>query len=192
MANEWILLNYRSAKTTHRNVTNGQVYLNSYYDFESNKTYTPTNNNLVSGTKYLGSEIGYIIDNTTSKHQFGKGYYEADLISNFYDFNYKYSDGDSYTGKVYAMENYGYAVGSTKTVSTNGTLTGQYSITAINHTDTISVYNGSVYVNNYYDSQSGKSFSPVNIGNPVGNNYLGSEGDYIIENNIPNIILETS
>ena len=77
-------------------------------------------------------------------------------------------------------------------VSNNGTLAGQYTITAVEQTDTRAANNGTVYVNSYFDKGSNQSFVPLNnsaawnkISCRAGTNYLGSENGYIINNTTP-------
>jgi putative transposon-encoded protein len=60
----------------------GEVYLNGYYDVESNQTFTPMNKGKITvGKTYLGSKVDYIIKKNVEQYRFGlyKGvFYEAD------------------------------------------------------------------------------------------------------------------
>ena len=156
--------------TTGYNVSKaGQVYVTSYYDAGSGKTYTPVSNGTAVGSSYLGSEHDYIIQTGISEFYFGGGYYEAELGSySRYDFNYYYNDGsgDYYTGYVYAPTSF-------ETFLTVGTIIsdqpsnlwssgyqslngGYYYLTAI--TDGFnSSYDKKEYITSYYDSSLGSS-----------------------------------
>ena len=65
----------------------GNVLVNSYYDAQSQKTFTPLNNSNALGTGYLGSEQGYIINTTSPVHQFTSTQ-AADLLTTSYAFKY--------------------------------------------------------------------------------------------------------
>jgi len=67
----------------------GQVFVDTYYDQESNFTYTPVHAGSVVGTDYLGSERDYILFDGMVLNRFGVGpagseatLYEADVTSN--------------------------------------------------------------------------------------------------------------
>jgi hypothetical protein len=85
--------------------TNGQVYVNTYFDHEVGNTFTPVSSGTAVGTNYLGSEHDYIIQGSIPEFYFGGGYNEADL-GNYsrYDYYFCYTDGsgDNYKGYVYA------------------------------------------------------------------------------------------
>jgi hypothetical protein len=159
----------------------GQVYVPSYYDYESDQTYTPVSNGTAVGTGYLGSEVDYIIQKDIPEFKFGQGsdgiFYEADVgnISR-YDFTFSYSSGsgDYYVGYVYAPTSFqtsgpGLAVGSylydqpmefwnRGYKSLNG---GYYYITTI--TDGFSSsYDKQSYITSYYDANSAKASLGVN------------------------------
>ena len=163
----------------------GQVYVNLYFDKETNNKYKPLGYGKAVGTGYLGSESDYIVkvDNLT---KFGQGYLEADVACDKYNFVYYYGNGDSYSGYVYADPAYGYYYGK-KWTTTNATgNTGYYLITAANYTGVNTTEYNKVYVNSYYDGDmSKKSFVPLNNKNPLGTNYLGSEIGYIVKDAIP-------
>jgi probable HAF family extracellular repeat protein len=85
--------------------TKGQVYVSSYYDMASGKTYTPLHSGTTVGSSYLGSERDYIIASGVSEFYFGGGYYVADVGSySRYDFKYYYGPDsrDYYLGYFYA------------------------------------------------------------------------------------------
>ncbi len=99
----------------------GQVFVSSYFDAESNRTFTPLNNSNPLGYSYLGSECGYIIKDGVEDFKFGKGYWESDLAARYtYKFIYNDGKGDYYTGAVYASQDYGYSVGQTFSTSCKG------------------------------------------------------------------------
>ncbi len=175
----------------------GQVYVTSYYDQESNQTYTPVSNGTAVGTNYLGSEHDYIIQSGVPEYLFGSSdgtFYEADVSSSYssYDFTYYYNNGsgDYYSGWIYAPNGYnGYQVGYKQATSAdeNGQ-TGYYEIT--NSTAYPDAFPdgskvGRVYLDTYYDVESGNTYIPVSFGSAVGTNYLGSEHDYIIQSGVP-------
>ncbi len=163
----------------------GQVYVTSYYDQESGKTYTPVSNGTAVGTNYLGSEYDYIIKSGVPEYYFGGGYYEADLVSssNLYTFKFTYADGDYYTGTVYATPGYGYSTGYTKSITDEYGHTDTYTITGVTTGYDVSKV-GQVFVDSYYDEDSATTYTPVSSGTAVGTNYLGSESDYIIQSGV--------
>jgi hypothetical protein len=172
----------------------GQVYVTSYYDQESNQTYTPVSNGTAVGTNYLGSEHDYIIQSGVPEYLFGSSdgtFYEADVSSSYssYDFTYYYNNGsgDYYSGWIYAPTGYnGYQVGYKQTTSAdeNGQA-GYYQITAVTDSGSDGSKDGKVYVTSYYDAETGTTYTPVSFGSAVGTNYLGSEHDYIIQSGVP-------
>jgi len=161
----------------------GQVYVDTYKDGESGKTFTPVHKGQAVGTNYLGSELDYILKNGVAVYQFGKGYYEAD-VGDKYAFRYYYGNGDSYQGSVYrAPSASGYYPGLKITKKNELGLNGYYEILSMSWTGDTAKY-GQVYVDNYKDGESAKSFTPVHKGQAVGTNYLGSELDYIVKDGV--------
>ncbi len=68
----------------------GQVFVTQYYDGDqTKKRFTPLNYTSPLGTKFLGSEVGYIKNADVKVYKFGKGYYEADA-GDTYTFRYTY------------------------------------------------------------------------------------------------------
>ena len=171
----------------------GQVYVTSYYDKGSGKTYTPVSNGTAVGTSYLGSEHDYIIKSGVSEYLFGHGgsFHEADLTSYAYAFKFTYGDGDYYTGTVYAAPEYGYSTGYTQTTTDEKGQTDTYTITGVTTGQDASKA-GQVYVTSYYDAGSGNTYTPVDSGTAVGTSYLGSEHDYIIQSGVPEYLFGSS
>ena len=169
---------------------NGQVFISTYFDKESNKTFTPLNYQNVAGYSYLGSESGYIISNQDSRYRFGcynyyGQVYEADLANLWRNnFTFLYANGDYYEGYVYADSDYGYRTGQiVKYALDEHGQAGNYKITG--GTDLGYCYYddsriGKVYLTKYYDKESNKTFTPLNYKNVAGYSYLGSESGYII------------
>ncbi len=173
--------------TTCSLVWSGYVWVTSYYDHESGQTLTPVWS--LCGANYLGSEHDYIIQSGVPEYLFGSSggtFYEADLVAYAYNFKLTYGDGDYYTGTVYAAPEYGYSTSYTKTINDiEGTVeTATYTITGVTTGYDVSKA-GQVYVDSYYDTQSGNTYTPVSKGTPVGSSYLGSEYDYIIQSGVP-------
>ena len=109
-----------------------------------------------------------------------------------YDFTFTYSNGDSYTGYVYALDSYGYSLGYTQDVTgIEGGLTGRYQITNVDANDPSTP--GQVFVTGYTDSENGATYSlsnnnlfPADPNNAYfGANYLSSESGYIIRSDFP-------
>jgi len=128
----------------------------------------------------------------------GSGYYQtpADinidyfeiiprLPFNLYTFKYKYYNGDSYGGWVYADTNQGYYPGKKWNQKDENGLTGLYEITGMraDNPDYVNLL-GKVYINDYYDAESKKWYTPVHKGQAVGTAYLGSELDYILRDGV--------
>lgn len=152
----------------------GQVFVNKYYDKEANTTFTPVSAGEAVGWEYLGSEYDYILQAGNPEFFFGGGYEEAD-VSCAYSFKFVFGNGDYYTGTVYALP--GYIGPSIK--DENG-LTGKYTILGVRaYVD--SSRNGQVYLSRYFDVESRKTYTPLQNNLPAGNNFLGSEGGYIIQ-----------
>jgi len=166
---------------------NGQVYVSRYFDAESRKMYTPISNNLPRGNNFLGSEGGYIISAGKADFYFGKGtgtldpkkFYEADQAYR-YSFQFTYGGKDYYTGYVYGAPDL-YNMSYIKKLVDEDGKTGQYTITNITSGYDLSK-NGQVFVNNYYDAETGSNYTPVNSNMACGTSYLGSEMNYIIAN----------
>lgn len=162
---------------------NGKVYVSKYYDAESKITVNVNG----YGDSYLGSESGYLYNNTgVAGYRFGsylwdpieqiRRNYEAD-VSLYYKFKFSYDSGDYYTG-------YGYMAPDKYTLNQNLTRMavggwGVHNITAIVTSvgyDPASA--GKVWVTSYYDAQSKATLAV----NGSGTNYLGSESGYLYGN----------
>ena len=100
---------------------------------------------------------------------------------NRYDFKCTYTNGDYYIGTVYADYDKGYSVGYQQSFIDENSQRGSYQITDMVRTSTI-YSEGNVFVTSYYDSESKKSYDSLHSGSVIGQNYLGSESDYILEN----------
>ncbi|MFZ5447842.1 MAG: DNRLRE domain-containing protein [Thermodesulfobacteriota bacterium] len=161
----------------------GNVYVDEYYDQETDTLYTPVNTGYAVGSSFLGTEYDYIISYGEPAFSFGGGYYEADLDLVAYAFQFTYGNGDYYTGTVYAAPEYGYSINYTQTLVDENNLTGTYEITGTAASGGNFV--GQVYVTSYYDSESGQTFDLTNELVPLGSNYLGSESDSIIMSGVP-------
>ena len=155
----------------------GQVYVDSYYDAETNKFFDPVHKGTFVGDAYLGSELDYIVKNGVSCYKFGQDY-EADA-GDKYAFKYSYGNGDYYLGYVYQSPGGTYYPGYKFTTMKNELgLTGYYQILSMTYTGDTAKYQ-QVFVDKYHDGESNKNFTPVHQGQPVGKTSLGSELDYI-------------
>jgi len=101
-----------------------------------------------------------------------------------YNFKYTYGNGDYYTGWVNASQTYGYSVGYTEEITDENGQQGSYAITGTTTGKSGSKV-GEVFIEVYYDSETDRTYGPVGFDDPVGTNYLASEGDYIIQSDIP-------
>jgi hypothetical protein len=168
----------------------GQVYVNSYADKESGKTYTigdlsrPLLAASPAGTQFPGSEAGHIILNWVPEYAFGQGqdgqFCEADLVAYAYDYTFTFSNGDSYSGIVYAEPEKGYwskDVGYSSFQSGNVEigLTGEYTTDNMTPGFDVSLA-GKVTVASYQDVEMKRAYVPTFT---WGGNYLGSEYGYI-------------
>ena len=169
---------------------NGQVFIDSYHDGESNQDFIPMKKGQPAGTNYLGSELDYILKDGVAAYQFGKGYYEAD-VGDRYVFRYSYDkdnpSAEYYQGVVYRMPGYVYYPGYKLEKKNETGKTGCYEILAMSYTGDTSKYRsgyGEVYVDTYKDGESGKTFAPLHKGQAVGTAFLGSELDYIIASGV--------
>lgn len=163
----------------------GKVFVTDYYDAESGKHYTPLNSTKGLGSKYLGSETGYLIKKGPSYLRFGAYdgvFWEADSAA-LYNFSFYYSNGDYYQGRVYALLGT-YPLGKEYRTDENG-LQGYYEITGITELGASSKALGQVYVSSYYDAESRKAYQPLSKNKAAGIDYLGSEYDYIVKKNVP-------
>ncbi|MFM8332888.1 MAG: hypothetical protein ACKN9T_14485, partial [Candidatus Methylumidiphilus sp.] len=178
----------------------GKVIVNQYYDSESGQTISPdydSTSNGYAGLAGLGSEHGTLFGSTTIG-AFGKDaatgkQMEADVdpskVVQYYNFKFTYGNGDYYQGYGYA--NIGtYANNQTWTVVDENGQTGSYTITNAYLQAHAATDKGKVYVNQYYDSESGQSFSPDYAYDPLtyssapnGTANLGSEHGTIQGNN---------
>jgi hypothetical protein len=165
---------------------NGQVYDTSYYDSNEGTSYTPFYYGIgyASGTNWLGSDTDYINLNYTEQ-KFSSYYVVPDMNKDYF-IAYESKTGDEYFGYVYDDQGR-YSVGSTLVTPTDqagGKWT--YYVDAIAPSPTTpTAYNGQVYDYAYYDvGTSGTPYTPFyyGIGYASGQNFLGSDTDYILEN----------
>ncbi|MBM4276098.1 MAG: hypothetical protein FJ134_16830 [Deltaproteobacteria bacterium] len=167
--------------------TEGLVYVASYYDRESRKTVTPLNSGQPLGSNYLGSEAGYLIDETVPQYYFtgsGQGIYEADMVTGKYAFTFYYGNGDYYTGAVYAdPAAFKYYQGYTEAFTDENGLSGYYKITG-RETGKFKPKPGQVFVDGYYDNESSQVLTPVSNTRAKGSRYLGSETGYIYKSGV--------
>lgn len=154
----------------------GQVFVDKYYDKESNKTYTPLNSKSAASASGLGSEEGYLVKNGVTNYHFSKT--DSADFETCYDFKFTLTNGDYYIGQVYALPEQGYRSGYTKASGI-----GTYEITKAK-VGSFPGKSGEVYVSKYYDAESKKTYTPVNSKTSLGNQYLGSEGGSIIKSGI--------
>lgn len=167
----------------------GLVYVTSYFDQESGKTFTPLNHGQPLGNNYLGSEGGYIIDENVPQYFFtaaGQGIYEADLVvGNKNTFTFYYDNGDYYTGAVYANPaTFRYYQGYKEYITDENGFPGYYEITGV-ESGKFKPKPGQVFVYSYYDNESSQTFIPVKSARALGASYLGSEAGYILKSNVP-------
>ncbi|XGV95377.1 MAG: pre-peptidase C-terminal domain-containing protein [Leptolyngbya sp. BL-A-14] len=155
---------------------NNQVYVYSYYNSETSTSYTPYSG---SGSGGLGSEYGYVTNGDSNTYYGGK-YYEADLGYQYYTFSYRYDNtgqGDYYAGYGYAE--YGkYTSGQYlyDSVANETGYSGYYLITSLANYTTGTASLNSVYVSNYYNSETKTSYTPYS---GSGSGGLGSEYGYV-------------
>ncbi len=165
---------------------NGQVFVTSYTDSESNRTYTPLNSEVALGAGYLGSEHGCIIRENVSEYLFGHQngkFHEAD-VGDRYTFRYTYGNGDYYEGYVYrSPEVEGYYPGWKSEFQNETGKFGNYEIISASYSGDASKY-GQVYVDTYHDAESNKNFTPLHKSQAVGTALLGSEQDYICQDGV--------
>ena len=168
----------------------GKVYTQSYYDSQSNNSYTPYYRNLGSadGSNNLGSEIDYINQNGTYKG-FGADFFEANSNgADRYEFTYSYKgDSSEYYGYGYASPGKYYAGETLNPYAANNQsqADGTYYISNVSTNSGSAADAGKVYTQRYYDSQSQKSYKPYYYSlasSPDGSKNLGSEIDYINQN----------
>lgn len=166
------------------------IYVDKYYDKESNAYFTPVSVGKAISTSGLGTEKDYIIAAGKSCFAFGLNYgyiYEAD-VSSIYSFSYTFGNGDYYTGTVYAKPTYGYYYKSstdyykTQLIDENGQM-GTYKITGMKGYYDHSM-DGKVIINQYYNSEN-KTLYHVQLKSYYGSSYLKSESGWIIRNNVP-------
>jgi len=165
----------------------GQVYVDNYYDSESGYDYTPVSGSAAVGTNYLGSESDSIIMTGISEYLFGSSggvFYEADRTTVAYDFTFTYSDGDIYTGTLYAAPEQGYYTGYTYDATGDNGLTGTYALTGATPGQD-GTRGGQVFVNSYYDHESNSFLTPASANIALSVNYLGGEHDYVILGGVP-------
>ncbi len=104
-----------------------------------------------------------------------------------YNFTYYYNDGkgDYYNGYFYAATNLGYDLNYIKPIAKDeNNQPGFYKITKATYAGFFNTDNKKVFVTNYYDLASKKSFTPQNSTSPMGSNYFGSEYGYILRTGI--------
>jgi len=104
-----------------------------------------------------------------------------------YYFQFTFESGDYYSGSLYADSLQGYYEGWTETVEDELGGLGVYTITGAGPGAGDPGKGGWVYVDSYYDYESGLSHTPVNYAQELaaGAGYLGSEQDYIIQSGEP-------
>lgn len=158
----------------------GKVYVTQYYDAESQITFNVNG----SGTNYLGSESGYLYNNTSiAGFRFGDYVYdpieqihrnhEAD-VSLYFKFKFSYQEGDYYNGYGY-MDPTKYYLNQTISKMAEGGW-GAYLITEIRKTTAYDPSKaGQIWVTQYYDAESNALLTV----NGTGTNYLGSESGYL-------------
>ena len=156
----------------------GQVYVDKYYDAESNKTFTPKHQGQAVGNFHLGSEVDYVGVDGVQDYKFGQGYYEADVYDK-YKFRYTYGNGDWYEGYVYREPGYVYYKGYKLAKKNELGQTGYYEITQASLSKETAKYK-KVYVNTYHDGESNQNFTPLNSAIPAGSAFLTTEVGYII------------
>ena len=127
----------------------------------------------------MGSEGDYAIKNDIPEYYFSGNYHEADQVSYLYAFKYSYLDGDYYTGSMYASPGFNYYVGYNQTKPDEKGDLGIYEIAA-QKTGYDYQMDGKVYLSSYYDTETGQAYNPVHYDLAMGNNYLGSESDYVL------------
>ncbi|MFM7572519.1 MAG: hypothetical protein ACKO4S_05180, partial [Snowella sp.] len=162
---------------------NGYIYVTSYYDGDTGYGYADI---LDSGTGYsgLGSEYGYAYDvnGYSSDPFFGYGYYEADILNQYYTFTYTYGNGDSYSGHGYALAGT-YAAEQVLSGYWNETGNeGYYTINSVSAGTAYSWDNNRVYVTSYYDGDTGYG-TTTNLYSYGGGSGLGSEYGYAYDSN---------
>ena len=160
----------------------GKVYVDSYHDSETNTDVAPAHKGKAVGTNYLASELDYVGGNGAAVGRFGKNYYEAD-VADRYTYRYTYGNGDYYQGLVYAAPGSLYYPGYKFTKTNELGLTGTYEILSMLYSGEKTKY-GQVFVTNYYNSETKKSYTPVNAIYPKGTTLLGSETGYIISTSL--------
>ena len=103
-----------------------------------------------------------------------------------FKFHYDNGGGDYYTGAVYAPTDYnGYVYGYTQEATDEYGRTGYYEIISVGDMGTDGSNDGQVFVDTYFDADSGASYAPVNNSTALGTNYLGSESGFIIAIDVP-------
>lgn len=180
----------------------GQVYVDSYYDAETRRSYTPHGKGSVVGRGYLGFEFDYILTQWTEETWFGNylshypfdnySFWEADAVVCQFNFRYDFANGDYYTGYVYAptskdhpdyVKGYRYTLDYVKQFRDENGQIGSYSIyqagKGVDHS-----LAGQVFVDTYYNAESKKTYQPLHKGTAVGTKYLGSESDYILTDGV--------
>ena len=162
----------------------GLVWVNRYSDAESGLSFAPVGSDEPLGTDYLGSESGYIISEEVPQYFFDGDLQEADLVTGRVNtFRFTYANGDYYTGTVRSDPAAArYYLGYTQEATDENGQTGVYEITgtALGVVKDSKKY-GRVLVDSYFDAESGNTYDPKKV---AGNDYLGSEGGYIVKNNV--------
>ena len=161
----------------------GQDWEIFFYSPGNNTTYQITNNQLNDEYPQI-NDLNQIVWTRTEANGSPRIYYSLPVTANYFSFTYYYGNGDSYSGTVMANSNYGYYQGwkSQPQLNETGNL-GCYEITGTS--SSYWIVSGNVYVNSYTDGDmSNGSYTPLNNGYALGNNYLGSELGYIIKTNV--------
>ncbi|MGQ9921040.1 MAG: hypothetical protein ACUVRZ_06880, partial [Desulfobacca sp.] len=170
-------------------VNNGKVYVQKYYDKETNSTSLPVNYTSPLGTNYIGSEWGWIRKANVEQYRFGNyyGMREADYTMR-YDFKFQYGDGDYYTGWFYAVADPNSYVLNRPIIvkkDENGNWS-SYLITSSGIRELDETKNGQVWVKSYFYKwgKTPGTYTPFKYkaNTYAGSNYLTSESDYIIKN----------
>ena len=204
------ILDVRTADSTHQNpFYNGKVYDTFYYDASlgiGGKTNTgfvgynygaPADLTNFSGTNYLGSDGDYVVLNGYT-HRFSYNVVVPEPMKVAYFHAVDSSTGDYFDGLAY--DNTGrYHLNDTYTFANNLGGTWTYRIIDLRNADSAHqdpYYTGKVYDTFYFDASLGSGAktntgfigynygAPLDLTNYSGNNYIGSDGDYVVLNGV--------
>jgi len=177
------------ALTANHQTDKGKVFVEHYYDAETDLTLTPDNATLALGTTGLRSEQGTLLGNTTVG-RFGFNVtlgqqMEADIDTNataqYYTFTFTYGNGDYYQGHGYA-EIGTYSNGGNWTVDDENGATGTYNIDSLVLQAQPATDKGKVYVDHYYDFETNRTLTPDNALTALGSANLESEHGTLLGN----------